>query len=327
MISRVGAKPAMALTPDDLNGIMADIVKANKSVTTARYLYRIVHRVLDDAVRKGKLARNVADLADPPAARKADTEVWNMTELDLFLTAAANSDYYELFATLALTGIRRGEALGLRWRDVDLDIASPKLSICRTVYKLGKDQWRVEEPKTKRSRRVIALPISLAMLLQQLRERQEANAKWYGRVLSENDSIFVRNDGALPDPRYVSKIFRRIVREAGLKRIRLHDLRHTYATLQRKAGQPIEVISRVLGHASEIVTLTVYNHWEGELRAPADAMDKMLEELAGNRNTETFVRKTLEEGGDLNSRPYRSRTCDTLIKSQVVKFTDIGRAL
>jgi len=318
VISRVGAKPATMLTPDDINSIMADIVGARKSVTTARYVHRVIHRVLDDAVRKGKLARNVADLADPPAAKKAETEVWDMDELDLFLTAAAKSDHYELFATLALTGMRRGEALGIRWRDMDLNIASPKVSICRTVYKLGKDDWRFEEPKTKRSRRVIALPISLAMLLQQLRERQEANARWYGRELSENDSIFVRNDGTLPDPRYVSKIFRRIVREAGLKRIRLHDLRHTYATLQRKAGQPIEVISRVLGHASEIVTLTVYNHWEGELRAPADAMDKMLEELAGNQNAETFVRKTLEEGGDLNSRPYRSRTCDTLIKSQVL---------
>jgi len=297
---------------------MADIVKANKSVTTARYLYRIVHRVLDDAVRKGKLARNVADLADPPAARKADTEVWNMTELDLFLTAAANSDYYELFATLALTGMRRGEALGIRWRDVDLDIASPKVSICRTVYKLGKDDWRFEEPKTKRSRRVVALPISLTLLLQQLRERQEANAQWYGRELSENDSIFVRNDGTLPDPRYVSKVFKRVVQNTGLKPIRLHDLRHTYATLQRKAGQPIEVISRVLGHASEMVTLTVYNHWEGDLRAPADTMDLMLEKASQKQDEKALVRNPLEELEGIECRPYRSRTCDTLIKSQVL---------
>jgi len=318
VISRVGAKPAMALTPDDLNGIMADIVKTNKSVTTVRYLYRIVHRVLDDAVRKGKLARNVADLADPPAAKKAETEVWDMDELDLFLTAAAKSDHYELFATLALTGMRRGEALGIRWRDMDLNIASPKVSICRTVYKLGKDDWRFEEPKTKRSRRVVALPISLALLLQQLRERQEANAQWYGRRLSEDDFIFSREDGTLPDPRYVSKVFKRVVQNTGLKPIRLHDLRHTYATLQRKAGQPIEVISRVLGHASEMVTLTVYNHWEGDLRAPADTMDLMLEKASQKKDENALVRHSLEELERIESRPYRSRTCDTLIKSQVL---------
>jgi len=71
----------------------------------------------------------------------------------------------------------------------------------------------------------------------------------------------------------------------------LHDLRHTYATLQRKAGQPIEVISRVLGHASEMVTLTIYNHWEGELRAAADTMDLMLEKISQNENEEASVRK------------------------------------
>ncbi len=317
VIPKVGAKPAMALTPDDLNGIMADAIKANKSVTTVRYLHRIIHRVLDDAVKKGKLARNVADLADPPAAKKAETEVWDIEELDHFLTAATKSDLYELFATLALTGMRRGEGLGIRWRDIDLNIASPKVSICRTAYKL-RNEWRFEEPKTKRSRRVIALPISLAMLLQQSRERQEANAQWYGRRLSEDDSVFAREDGTLPDPRYVSKVFRRIVRNTGLKPIRLHDLRHTYATLQRKAGQPIEVISRVLGHASEMVTLTVYNHWEGDLRAPADTMDLMLEKASQKQDKKPLVRNPLEDDEGSECRPYRSRTCDTLIKSQVL---------
>ena len=258
VISRVGAKPAITLTPDDLNGIMADIVKANKSVTTARYLYRIVHRVLDDAVRKGKLARNIADLADPPAAKKAETEVWDMDELDLFLTAAAKSNHYELFATLALTGMRRGEALGIKWRDMDLNIASPKVSISRTVYKLGKDDWRFEEPKTKRSRRVVALPISLALLLQQLRERQEANAQWYGRRLWEDDSVFAREDGTLPDPRYVSKVFKRVVQNTGLKPIRLHDLRHTHTTLMLKAGIHPKIVSERLGHSNIGITLDTY---------------------------------------------------------------------
>ncbi|MFC2014321.1 tyrosine-type recombinase/integrase, partial [Chloroflexota bacterium] len=158
---------------------------------------------------------------------------------------------------------------------------------------------------------------SLAMLLQQLRERQEANAKWYSRKLSGGDFIFAREDGTLPDPRYISKVFKRIVRTAGLKPIRLHDLRHTYATLQRKAGQPIEVISRVLGHASEMVTLTVYNHWEGDLRAPADTMDLMLEKAAQKQDEKALVRHSLEETEGIERRPYRSRTCDTLIKSKM----------
>jgi len=318
LISRVGAKPASALTPDDLNFIMGEMVKAGKSVTTARYLLRIIHRVLEDAVKKGKLSRNVADLADSPAEGYAQREVWDEDEFDRFLTAAADCEYYEYFATLALTGARRGEGLGLQWRDAALNITLPTLHIHRTAYKLDNGQWRFEKPKTKRSDRIIALPISLALLLQRLREQKEANAEWYGREFSINDFIFARSDGSLPDPCYLSKFFQRIVEGAGLKRIRLHDLRHTCATLLRKSGQQIEVISKMLGHASVLVTLKIYDHWEGELRAPADAMDKMLEKASRNQNEGAFVRKTLEEGEGAEREPCRARTCDTLIKSQVL---------
>ena len=321
LISRLGAKPATALTPDDLDCMITAMGKEGVSNTTIRYVLRIIHRVLWDAVRKGKLSRNVADLIDPPPERKPEGKFWDEVEFDCFLTAAAGSEYYEYFSTLALTGARRGEALGLTWRDMDLDIISPKISIRRTVYKLDNGQWRYEEPKTDRSRRDIPLPVSLALLLQRLREQKEAYAKWCGREFSEDDFVFARSDGSLPDPRYLSKVFRRILEKAGLKVIRLHDTRHTYATLQRNAGQPIEAISRVLGHASALVTLKIYDHWEGDFRAPADTMDQMLGKASQNQNKGAFVRNSLEEGEGVECRPYRSRTCDTLIKSQVLIYS------
>ncbi len=86
---------------------------------------------------------------------------------------------------------------------------------------------------------------------------------------------------------------------------------------KRKAGQPIESISKVLGHASPLVTLKIYDHWEGEFRAPAEVMDQILERALQNQNKGAFVRNTLEEGEGVGCRPYRSRTCDTLIKSLV----------
>lgn len=122
LISKIGAKLATAFSPDDLNRIMSDMVKNGGSVTTARYLHRVVHRVLDDAVKKGKLMRNVADLADPPRGQPYEARTWNETELDSFLTAVASSEYagfFTLMATTALTGGRRGETLGIRWRDID----------------------------------------------------------------------------------------------------------------------------------------------------------------------------------------------------------------
>jgi integrase len=140
-------------------------------------------------------------------------------------------------------------------------------------------------------------------LLEQLREQKQAIAKWNGQEFSEGDFVFARLDGSLPDPHYLSKVFQLIVKTAGLKRIRLHDLRHTYATLQRNAGQPIEAISKVLGHASALVTLKIYDHWEGEFRAPADAMDQILERASQNQNGRAFVRKALEEGEGVECRP------------------------
>ncbi|MFC1971871.1 tyrosine-type recombinase/integrase [Chloroflexota bacterium] len=320
LVSKIGAKPAAVLSPDDLNSIMISMVKSGRSPTTARYLNRVVHLVLEDAVKKGKLTRNVADLSDPPRAQPYEAKTWNEAELDDFLTAVASSEYagfFALMATTALTGGRRGEGLGIKWGDVDWTKDAPKLHIRRTVYKLDNGEWQIMPPKTKRSNRVIDIPFSLILLLRQLQEHQEANAEWAGRHLSEDDFIFLRADGTLPDPRYVSKVFRRIVEQAGLPPIRLHDLRHTCATLLRKHGRSIEEISQVLGHASEVVTATVYNHWKGNSRAVADTMDSILEEAGKNRDEKAFVRKTLEEGDGVECRPYRSRTCDTLIKSLV----------
>jgi len=136
----------------------------------------------------------------------------------------------------------------------------------------------------------------------QLRVQIKNKAKEYLDWMRKNSDISIPEDRQLLSDKY-DFVFRRIVQKAGLKRIRLHDLRHTYATLQRKAGQPIEVISRVLGHTSEIVTLTVYNHWEGDLRAPADTMDLMLEKISQDENKETSVRNPLEDDEGSVCRP------------------------
>ncbi len=321
LIPKLGAKLVSALTPDDLNFIMAGMKENGISVTTTRYLLRIIHRVLNDAVRKGKLIRNVAALADPPPAKKAEFSIWNEQELDVFLTAAAQyGKLYELFAILALIGLRVSEGIGLQWHDMDLNSDQPACHIRRTAYKIKGGQWRYEEPKTPRSRRKVELPRALALLLRRWLEQQEAKADWSGRELQETDFIFAREDGTLPDRHYASKVFQRIIKQAELPRIRLQDLRHTAATLLRKNGRSIEEISKMLGHANEAITVTIYSHWKGESRAVADTMDLILEKAEKNRSTGAFIRNSLEEGEGVESRPYRSRTCDTLIKSQVDNF-------
>ena len=125
----------------------------------------------------------MADLADTPRAKPYEAKTWNEAELDFFLTAVASSkyaEYFTLLATTALTGGRRGEALGLQWGDMDWDKAAPKLHIRRMAYKLDNGEWQIMPSKTKRSNRVINMPFSLMLLLRRLQEQQEANAEWAG---------------------------------------------------------------------------------------------------------------------------------------------------
>jgi len=159
---------------------MVGMMETGRSATTTRYLLRVVHRMLDDAVKKGKLIRNVADWADPPRAQPYEAKTWNENQLNDFLTAVASCEYagyFALMAATALTGGRRGEALGIQWRDVDWDKDAPKLHIRLTVNRLDNGEWQYMPPKTKRSRRVINMPFSLMLLLRRLKEQQEDNAE------------------------------------------------------------------------------------------------------------------------------------------------------
>jgi integrase len=169
LIPRFGAKRASALTADDLNLMMSQMLKEKKSVTTVRYVFRIAHIVLRDAVKKGKLIRNVADFADPPPSQPYEATTWNEAQLDSFLSAVSTSEYADIFAllvTTALTGGRRGEALGILWKDVCLEKHAPTLDIHRTVYNVNILSRKANLSIARRYRffsiyKVVILPIIL----------------------------------------------------------------------------------------------------------------------------------------------------------------------
>jgi integrase len=173
----------------------------------------------------------------------------------------------------------------------------------------------IKEPKTPHSRRTVALPPSLAILLRQHRADQEKICSQLGRVLTDKDFVFAHLDGRPINPNAVTLAFIRLIRRSGLPHIRLHDLRHTHATLMLKAGVHPKVVSERLGHAGIGITLDIYSHvLPGLQEAAAERFDEMLgSSLAGEE--EKSVSKPLAKDEDLNGRPYRIRTCDTLIKS------------
>jgi integrase len=181
---------------------------------------------------------------------------WTAQQLAAFLAATRDDRLHALWHRLALTGMRRGEALGLQWDDIDLEAAS--LSARQALIPNG-GEVVMSEPKTARGRRVIALDPGTVAVLKGQAARQLAEQAQV-RSWSDTGLIFTREDGEALHPEVASRFFRQAVKRALLPAIRLHDLRHTHATLALRAGIHPKVVSERLGHASVSITLDTYSH-------------------------------------------------------------------
>jgi len=174
-----------------------------------------------------------------------------------FLDFVSGDRLSALFFVAVTTGMRRGEVVGLRWRDVDLDRG--RATILQTYVRTGAG-WEFSEPKTKASRRTVALDAHTLDALREHRVRQVLERTLMGDAYEENDLIFAREDGAPIEPRYVSERFDLLLKEAKLAHIRFHDLRHTHATLAFQAGVHPKVVQERLGHSDISITLQTYSH-------------------------------------------------------------------
>jgi len=203
--------------------------KGGLSARSVVYHHRILSKALDYAVKMGIAIRNVARVVQPPRVQRIIMRTLSADEVVRFLDAARETDYYVYFATLLYTGLRRGELLALRWRNLDLDNAT--LTVVETAYKLGNGNYVIKEPKTAHSRRTVTLPSSLVELFKAYRADQELLRIQLGITLNVDDFVFIRSDGSPINPSAVTLAFRRIIKRAGLRGIRIHDLRHTHASL------------------------------------------------------------------------------------------------
>lgn len=222
------------------------------SPQTVRYIHVIVHGVLGDACDLDILPENPASKAKPPkasASRAVEMSVWDASQLRAFLLSVAEEPLYAALRLAAMTGMRRGEVLGLRWGD--LDLANRQLVVRHTLISVG---YEVQEstPKTHRPRLVELDPETAAILT-------DHRATWVDDPAS-GSLVFVGLEGRRIHPDLFTQKFDRLVARSGLPRIRLHDLRHTHATLGLAAGVPVRVMSERLGHASPEFTMKQYQH-------------------------------------------------------------------
>jgi integrase len=263
----IGSVKLQKLSGSQVNALYAKLAESGAkngkkgiSAMTIHHVHACLHKACKDAVRWGHISRNPLDAADPPRKKGDGTKemkTWTKEQLKAFLEAMNDERLYALWHTIAMTGMRRGEAIGLRWSDIDLE--NSRLSVRRALIPINREVV-VSEPKTAKGRRVIAIDAGTVEVLKgqaarQLDEQGEWDAAWV-----DSAYVFTAENGAALDPESVTRYFRQAVGKSMLPPIRLHDLRHTHATLALQVGIHPKVVSERLGHATVSITLDTYSH-------------------------------------------------------------------
>ena len=278
VVANLGKVKLANLKPHQISGLYAGLMENGSrrgktpkglSAKTVNYVHRIFKHAMSDAVRWGLLAKNPVELVDPPRARHTEMKAWNPEEARTFVDTVADDRLSALWVLLISTGLRRGEALGLKWADIDFDRCT--VAVRRTHSTVGYEVIS-EEPKTAKSRRVVSIDRTTLEALRVHRKEQVGERLLVGPAWEEHDSVFTTPVGSRLHPDDVSKVFNKLITNLDVPRIRLHDLRHTMATIALAAGVHPKVVSERFGHATVSMTLDIYSHVIQGMQAEAAEM-------------------------------------------------------
>jgi len=278
----LGGIPLAKLKPQMFHNLYQRLLQSGNirngeglAVSFVRCIHSVIRKSLNDAVDAGLLPRSPAKGVKPPRARAGSMELryWTPAELKTFLDLIRGHRLEAALHLTAMTGARRGEIAGLRWVDVDLENA--RITIRQTLLTVG-GKVEVSSPKSNRGR-TIDLDERTNALLRQHLELQQARGEVYLNRDGGEGYVFRGKNGSRIHPRALHNAFRWIVDNTDLPRIRLHDLRHTHASIAVKAGVPIGVVSERLGHADPGFTLSRYSHiMPGMQRDAADKIARAI---------------------------------------------------
>lgn len=267
VLPELGATPLQKLSAHDLDRYYAEKRRTGRvdgtkglSAKTVRNIHNMIHKALHDAERKQLVTRNVAKSSDPPRHERRvldGSQTWTPDQVRTFLAAMSDHRMYAAFLLAITTGMRRGEILGLRW--IDIEFPQRRLLIRQTIISVAYE-LQYSKPKTNKGRRSIALDDTTLRVLREHRRTQARERSITGTPTRDSDLVFAREDGTPIHPDLFSQVFDRAVARLDVPRIRLHDLRHTHATLGLAAGIQPKVMSERLGHATVAFTQDVYVH-------------------------------------------------------------------
>jgi integrase len=259
--------------------------KGGLSTRMVRYFHAIIHQALEQAVKEGLLARNVADATSPPTVRNRQMRPLTEKELQAFFAVAKEDRLFAAYVLAVTTGLRRGELLGLCWDSVDLEHGV--ITVRRQLLALKNGPTLEETTKSESGRRSIVLTDDAIRELKAHRKRQAQEKLLLGEAYQDNGLVFCREDGTPLRPEEFTKRFQRWLAKAGLPKVRLHDLRHTHASLLLARGVHPKIVQERLGHSSISITLDLYSHLTPGLQeAAAATLNGLLSKEKGPAKTQ-----------------------------------------
>src|SRR3954469_9513190 len=290
LIPSIGRHRLDRLRPEHLDQLYMQLLDAGYSPATVLRDHRILSRALTVAMQRGHIARNVASLVDPPRQEQSDiATALNVEEARSVVQAAGGTRNAARWTVALALGLRQSETLALQWKDIDL--LANTLTVRRSIHRV-RGGLIYEEPKTRRSQRTLALPLPLVAALHQhktvqLGERMLAGSEWH-----DEDLVFAQSNGRPIDKKSDYDDWTRLLQTAGVRHVRLHDGRHTAATLLLTENVHPRVVMELLGHSQMRTTMDIYSHVMPALaREAADRMGAvLLTSRAGQTATTTATR-------------------------------------
>ncbi|MDP9235000.1 MAG: site-specific integrase, partial [Actinomycetota bacterium] len=243
---------------------------------TTLQCYRVLSSALRQALRWQLIGTNPANAVQPPRIERAALTVVDSKGLAKLLKAARGTDLELPVMLAATTGLRRGELCGIRWSDIEETNDGAVLRVTGSMQRVGGKLTRVA-PKTARARRTVGLPPAVSDQLRRHRKDQTERRLLLGEGWADNDLVLERGDGEPIDPDHLTHGVSKLAEAQGFTGLRLHDLRHAYASTLLRHGVHPKIVSEALGHSSASFTMDVYQHVTPTLqRAAADAIEAEL---------------------------------------------------
>ena len=277
-----------------IRGGRNDNKKGGLSVKTIRNIHLVLHKALQEAVMREYINKNMADLVNVPTMRglnikKNEIEIYSKADEQELIKIAKEDKIYGIVVIFGLlTGMRKGEILGLKWSDINFE--TKKIFVNKQLLRLknfdknvmSKTKLEIQySTKTDNSTRVIPILKTLEPILKKHLEYVQENRRVLGKLYNNNDMVFCKEDGTYLDPDTVLAKYYKLVERARVKKCTFHALRHTFATRALESGMPLKVVSKILGHASVQFTSDIYTHVLPELQInEMDKLDEYMKQIA-----------------------------------------------